>query len=55
MGRPKQEYEERGEDRDGTPLQRFERALRKVMTVPKSDIEQRKSNGDSDPDRHVPA
>lgn len=33
--RPKKEYEEREADSTGTPLQRFERALKKVMQTPK--------------------
>lgn len=41
MGRPKQEYEEREADEQGTPFQRFEQALRKVMRVPKSVLDER--------------
>jgi hypothetical protein len=36
--RPKQEYEEREPDSTGTPLQRFERALKKVISTPKGNI-----------------
>lgn len=36
--RPKQEYEEREPDSTGTPFQRFERALRKVMATPKERV-----------------
>ena len=39
--RPKREYEERPADEEGTPFQRFERALKRVMAVPKSRIEER--------------
>ena len=34
--RPKQEYEEREPDSTGTPFQRFERALKKVISKPKA-------------------
>ena len=36
--RPKQEYEEREPDSTGTPFQRFERALRKVISTPKEHV-----------------
>lgn len=39
--RPKREYEERPSDEDGTPLQRFERALKKVISVPKGKLDER--------------
>jgi len=39
--RKKQEYEERPPDEDGTPFERFERALKKVMAVPKAQLDQR--------------
>jgi hypothetical protein len=39
--RPKKEYEEKPADEDGTPFQRFERAMKKVMAVPKAELEQR--------------
>ena len=38
---PKKEYEERGPDETGTPLERFKRALSKVMSVPKAKVEER--------------
>lgn len=41
MGRRKQEYEERGPDEDGTPFQRFEAALKKIMRVPKAALDER--------------
>jgi len=36
MARPKKEYVERGPDKDGTPFQRFDKALKKVIRAPKS-------------------
>lgn len=39
--RPKQEYEERPPDEDGTPFERFERALKKVFSVPKGTLDER--------------
>ena len=39
--RPKQEYEEREPDSTGTPLERFERALKKVLSTPKESIKER--------------
>lgn len=39
--RPKREYEEKPSDEDGTPFARFERALKKVMTVPKAKLDER--------------
>ena len=38
---PKKEYEERGADETGTPLERFKRALSKVIAVPKAKVEER--------------
>lgn len=38
---PKKEYEEREADETGTPLERFKRALSKVMSVPKAKVEER--------------
>ena len=47
--RPKKEYEERESDETGTPFQRFERALEKVISTPKKDVEKRVlANGSSD-------
>jgi hypothetical protein len=40
--RPKREYEEREPDSSGTPLQRFERALKKVLATPKEKAAQPK-------------
>lgn len=40
MARPKKEYEERPPDKDGTPFQRFEEALKKVIRAPKSPPQQ---------------
>lgn len=37
----KQEYEERSADDEGTPFQRFERAMKKVMAVPKAELDKR--------------
>lgn len=37
--RPKQVYEERETDSTGTPFERFERALQKVISTPKEHIE----------------
>lgn len=39
--RPKKEYDERPADEEGTPLQRFERAMKKVMAVPKAELDKR--------------
>jgi len=36
--RPKQTYEEREPDSSGTPFQRFEKALKKVLSTPKETI-----------------
>jgi hypothetical protein len=38
---PKKEYEEREADETGTPLERFKRALGKVMAVPKAKLDER--------------
>lgn len=35
---PKKEYEEREPDSTGSPFQRFERALRKVISTPKERV-----------------
>ena len=45
--RPKQEYEEREPDSTGTPLERFERALKKVLATPKENIKQPPSDKDT--------
>ena len=37
--RPKQEYEEREPDSTGSPFQRFERALKKVISTPKERVQ----------------
>lgn len=39
--RPKREYEERAADEDGTPFERFEQALKKVISVPKAKLDER--------------
>ena len=41
MARPKKEYVEREADETGTPFQRFERALKKIMAVPKATVVER--------------
>ena len=38
MGRKRKEYVEREADESGTPFERFERALKKVLTTPKRPI-----------------
>lgn len=39
--RPKQEYEEREADESGTPFERFNRAMKKIMGVSKQELERR--------------
>lgn len=39
--RPKKEYDEKPADEDGTPFERFDRAMRKAMTVSKEELERR--------------
>ena len=39
--RPKKEYVEREADDDGTPFQRFERAMKKIIAVPKATLDER--------------
>lgn len=39
--RQKKEYEEREADETGTPLERFKRALEKVMAVSKTTLDER--------------
>jgi len=41
MSKPKKEYREREADEEGTPFQRFENMVRRVIAVPKSEIEER--------------
>jgi hypothetical protein len=41
MARPKQTYEERGPDDEGTPFERFQRLLKRVVSVSKDDIDDR--------------
>ena len=36
--RPKKEYEEREPDSTGTPFERFQRALKKVISTPKERV-----------------
>lgn len=45
--RPKREYEERQPDEEGTPFERFERALKKVMSVPKAKLDERERGRES--------
>jgi hypothetical protein len=44
MARPKQEYEERDADEDGTPLERFKKLAARVVAVPKEEIERREQD-----------
>lgn len=39
--RPKLQYEEREADESGTPFERFERAMKKVMRVSKEELQRR--------------
>lgn len=39
--REKQEYEERPADEDGTPMQRLERLMKRVIAVPKTKLDER--------------
>lgn len=47
--RPKQEYEERESDEDGTPLERFKRLAQRVIAVPKAEIERRERDSKPQP------
>jgi len=42
MPKAKQEYVEREADKDGTPFERFEKALKKIMHAPKPPPAQKK-------------
>ncbi len=43
--RKRKEYEEKPPDESGTPFERFERALKKVLSVPKERVKGREAQG----------
>lgn len=44
--RPKQEYQEREPDEEGTPFERFQRLVSRVMPISKDEIDRRETDSD---------